>query len=494
MTTTRPTPRPAPPLSQQLRRRKPLADPKAGQQSGPQLARTIGVFQLTMFGVGATVGTGIFFVLQEAVPDAGPAVVVSFLVAGLAAGLSAVCYAELASAIPVSGSTYSYTYHAMGELVAMFVAACVLLEYGVAASAVAVGWSGYFNELLVNTIGVAVPDALSYSPIPYETNTTGLINLPAVVLVALCALLLVRGASESALVNTVMVVIKLAVLVLFAVIAFSAFEVDRFDAFWASGAVGISAAAATIFFSFIGLDAVSTAGEEVRDPQRTLPRALMAALVVVVAIYVLVALAGVGSQPLADFSSEDQQSAGLSVILTNITGSTIPGTVLAAGAVISIFSVTLVTLYGQTRILFAMGRDGMLPERFAEVHPRTLTPTFNTVVVAVVVAVVAGFVPSDYLWDTVSIGTLCAFSVVAIGVLVLRRTQPDLHRPFRVPGYPVTPVLTVVACAYVAYGISSITWVIFLVWVTIVLGFYLLWGRHHAVLGRARPVVEEGRS
>lgn len=484
MTATRSTPRASLPLAQQLRRRKPLADPRGGSHAGPELARSIGVFQLTMFGVGATVGTGIFFVLQEAVPDAGPAVVVAFLVAGVAAGLSAVCYAELASAIPVSGSTYSYAYHGLGELVAMFVAACVLLEYGVSSAAVAVGWSGYFNELLLNTVGWQIPDALSYSPIPFESNTTGLVNLPAMVLVAMCAVLLVRGASESALVNTVMVVIKLAVLVLFAVIAFTAFEGDRFDAFWAAGAAGVSAAAATIFFSFIGLDAVSTAGEEVKDPQRTLPRALMAALAVVVAIYVLVAVAGVGSQPLEEFSSEDQQSAGLSVILTNLTGSTVPGTVLAAGAVISIFSVTLVTLYGQTRILFAMGRDGMLPKRFAEVHPRTLTPTFNTVVVAVVVALVAGFVPSDYLWDTVSIGTLCAFTVVAIGVLVLRRTQPDLHRPFRVPGYPVTPVLTVLACAYVAYGISPITWVIFGVWVAIVLGFYLLWGRHHATLGR----------
>ncbi len=478
------------PLASQLRRRKPLADPRAGTGSGPELARTIGVFQLTMFGVGATVGTGIFFVLQEAVPDAGPAVVVSFLVAGLAAGLSAVCYAELASAIPVSGSTYSYTYHALGEGVAMFVAACVLLEYGVAASAVAVGWSGYFNELLLNTVGFRIPDALSFSPIPFEDNTTGLVNLPAVVLVVLCTMLLVRGASESAVVNTIMVVVKLSVLVLFVVLAFTAFEGDRFEAFWGAGAAGVSAAAATIFFSFIGLDAVSTAGEEVKDPQRTLPLAIMGALVVVVAVYVLVAIAGVGSQPLADFSSDEQQSAGLSVILTNITGSAVPGTILAAGAVISIFSVTLVTLYGQTRILFAMGRDGMLPKRFAEVHPRTLTPRYNTIVVCVVVSLVAGFVPSDYLWDTVSIGTLCAFTVVAVGVLVLRRTQPGLERPFKVPGYPVTPVLTVVACFYVAYGIAPITWVIFLVWVVLVMSFYLLWGRHHAALGRGQHADE----
>ena len=423
------------PLGSQLKRRKPIREQK-GPHDGPELERSFGTFQLTMFGVGATVGTGIFFVLQEAVPDAGPAVIIAFLIAGLGAGLSALCYAEMASAIPVSGSTYSYAYHALGELMAMVIAACVLLEYGVSSSAVAVGWSGYFNELTDSLFGVSLPDSLSYSPIPYEDNVTGLINLPAVVLVLMCMMLLIRGASESAMVNTVMVIIKLAVLMLFVIIGFTAFNGDHFEDFWGAGAAGISAAAATIFFSFIGLDAVSTAGEEVRDPQRALPRAIMGALAVVVTIYVLVAFAGVGAQPVEDFEDPDQQSAGLSVILENITGSSVPGTILAAGAVISIFSVTLVTLYGQTRILFAMGRDGMLPDKFASVNPRTLTPQFNTVVVAIVVALIAGFVPSDYLWDTVSIGTLGAFTVVAIGVIVLRRTHPELPRPFRVPGYP----------------------------------------------------------
>lgn len=468
------------PFRTQLLRRKPIA--LRGGQDGPELERSIGTFSLMMFGVGATVGTGIFFVLQEAVPDAGPAVVVSFLVAGLAAGLSAICYAELASAIPVSGSTYSYAYHSLGELVAMVIAACVLLEYGVSSAAVAVGWSGYFNELTGAVLGVSLPEELSYSPVPYEDSPTGWINLPAVVLVLLCMLLLVRGASESARANTVMVVIKLAVLGLFVVVGLTAFEADRFDAFWGAGAAGVSAAAATIFFSFIGLDAVSTAGEEVRDPQRALPRAIMGALAVVITVYVLVAVAGVGAQPASEFEAPEQQSAGLSVILANITGSSVPGTILAAGAVISIFSVTLVTLYGQTRILFAMGRDGMLPARFAKVNPRTLTPTYNTVVVAVVVALIAGFVPSDYLWDTVSIGTLGAFIVVALGVLVLRRTQPDLERPFRVPGYPVTPVLTVLVCLYVLSGLPAVTWAIFGTWLAVVVGFYLLWGRRHARL------------
>src|SRR6478609_10208696 len=204
---------PVPTLRQQLVRRKPIKLQR-GPHEGPDLKRSFGTFQLMMFGVGATVGTGIFFVLQEAVPDSGPAVIISFLVAGLGAGLSALCYAEVASAIPVSGSTYSYAYHAFGELVAMGIAACVLLEYGVSSGAVAVGWSGYLNELLDNLVGWHLPDALSYSPIPYEDNVTGLVNLPAVLLVVMCTLLLVRGASESARVNTVMVIIKLGVLLM----------------------------------------------------------------------------------------------------------------------------------------------------------------------------------------------------------------------------------------------------------------------------------------
>ena len=198
----------------------------------------------------------------------------------------------------------------------------------------------------------------------------------------------------------------------------------------------------------------------------------------------LIAIGGLAAQPPEDFSDPEQQSAGLSVILENVTGSTITPTILAAGAVISIFSVTLVTLYGQTRILFAMGRDGMLPDRFATVDSRTLTPTFNTIVCGSVVALIGGFVPADYLWDTVSIGTLMAFIVVAGGVLVLRRTQPDLERPFRVPLFPVVPLLTIAVCIYILTGIAAVTWIIFGTWLALVIGFYLAWGRRHAVLGR----------
>ncbi|CCH70865.1 Uncharacterized amino acid permease YfnA [Phycicoccus elongatus Lp2] len=470
-------------LGDQLKRRKPIVFQHTHHQ-GEELARNLSTFQLMMFGVGATVGTGVFFVLGEAVPKAGPAVLVSFLIAGLAAGLSALCYAELASAIPVSGSTYSYAYHAMGELVAVVIAGCVLLEYGVATGAVAVGWSGYFNELLSETIGWRLPQALSISPIPGTDGepTGGLINLPAVVLVLLCMVLLIRGASESARINAIMVLIKLGVLILFAVIGFTAFDADHFSNFFGKGLAGVSAAAGTIFFSFIGLDAVATAGEEVKNPQKALPRAIIGALAIVSGIYLAVAAAGLAAKPVSFFEDSDNAEAGLALILKEITGNEFWSTILSAGAVISIFSVTLVTLYGQTRILFAIGRDGLIPRKFLEVSPKTMTPTFNTIVVAIVVALIGGFVPSDYLWDTVSIGTLVAFSMVAIGIIVMRRTHPDLERPFRIPGYPVTPILTVLACLYILWGLAAITWVIFGIWIAIVLLFYFFYGRHHATL------------
>ncbi|WKG04738.1 amino acid permease [Mycolicibacterium sp. HK-90] len=471
---------PANSLTGQMLRRRPVIGAPVAHGAADHLRRSIGTFQLTLFGVGATVGTGIFLVLQEAVPEAGPAVLISFVLAGIAAGLSALCYAEMASAVPVSGSTYSYAYTTMGEFVAMGVAACLLLEYGVSMSATAVGWSGYLNKLLENLFGWRLPHALSAAP---WGDNPGIVNLPAVVLIVMCALLLIRGASESAAVNTVMVILKLCVLGLFVAVAFTAFSTDHFAGFWHEGFGGITLAASSIFFTFIGLDAVSTAGDEVKNPQKTMPRAIIGALIVVTGVYLLVAFAGLGAQPAEQFGSEEQAEAGLSVMLTNILhGQTWASTILAVGAVISIFSVTLVVMYGQTRILFAMGRDGLLPSMFAKVNPRSMTPVNNTIVVAAVTGTLAGFVPLDYLWDLVSIGTLVAFIVVSIGVIILRVREPGLPRAFKVPGYPVTPILSVIACLMVLYGLPAITWLWFSLWVALALTFYLLWSRHHSAL------------
>jgi amino acid transporter len=433
-----------------------------------------------MFGVGSTVGTGIFVILSVSVPEAGPAVVISFLLAGSAAGLTATCYAELASAVPVSGSAYSYSYAILGELAAVGVAACLLLEYGVSTAAVAVGWSQYLNKLFDNGFGFQLPQIISAAP--WDTRP-GVINLPAIVLIAMCAVLLIRGVSESAKVNAVMVIIKLAVLLLFAAIAFTAFRADRFADFAPFGVSGISLAAGTIFFTYIGLDAVSSAGDEVKEPQHTMPRAIIAAMFIVTGFYILVAVAAMGSQPWQDFKGQD---ADLAAVLEHNTGNVIGSTIVAAGAVISIFSVTLVTMYGQTRILFAIGRDGLLPMTFATVNPRMMTPVSNTVIVAAVLAMLAGLVPLENLAEIVSIGTLIAFIVVSGDVMVLRVREPDLPRGFRVPGYPITPILSVAACVYILSSLHWYTWVGFTVWLTVALVFYLGWGRRHSALNDSR--------
>ena len=469
-------PTPADSLRRQMLRRRPVSGAPVADGASDQLQRTLGTFLLTMFGVGETVGAGIFIVLSQSVPQAGPAVVISFILAGVAAGLAAVCYAEMASAVPVSGSAYSYCYVTLGELPAMGVAACLLLEYGVSTAAVAVGWSQYLNKLLDNVFGFQLPHAISAGP---WDPTPGVVNLPAIVLVAMCALLLIRGASQSAKANAVMVVIKLGVLVVFAAIAFTAFKTSRFTDLAPFGVSGISLATGTIFFAYIGLDAISTAGDEVKDPQHAMPRAIIYALLIVTAIHVLVSVAALGAQPWQEFRGEE---AVLAVILDHITGNTLGSTLVSAGAVISIFSVTLVTLYGQTRILFTMGRDGLLPAMFAKVNPRTMAPVQNTVIVAVAVAVLAALIPLDKLAETVSIGTLAAFIVVSAGVIVLRIQEPDLPRGFRVPGYPVTPILSMAACAYILFSLHWYTWIAFSGWVAVALVFYLVWGRRHSAL------------
>jgi APA family basic amino acid/polyamine antiporter len=467
-------------LREQVLRRKPvtaMTEETGTDTEGGELARTITLFQLSLFGIGATIGTGIFIVLTEAVPIAGPSVVFAFIFAGVVAGLTAICYAELASAVPVSGSSYSYAYATLGEGIAMVVAACLLLEYGVSAAAVAVGWSQYLNELLDNLFGFEIPESLSQAP-----EQGGVFNVPAVVLILLCMSLLIRGASESAKVNAIMVLIKIGVLVLFIVVGVTGWDSDNLSDFTPFGFDGVTSAAGIIFFSYIGLDAVSTAGEEVHNPRRNLPLAIIIALITVTSIYVLVAVVAVAAQPLADFEG---QEAGLSAILESVTGSSWPATVLAAGAVISIFSVTLVVIYGQTRILFAMARDGMIPPFFHRLNPRTLTPVPATIVVAILISLLAGLLPINFLAEMTSIGTLVAFLIVSIGVMVLRRTQPDLPRGFRVPLYPFVPLASIAGCIWIIQDLRAVTIYVFFGWSAVALVWYFFYGRHHAVLGRS---------
>jgi basic amino acid/polyamine antiporter, APA family len=459
-------------LVQEMFRRKPI--PRDGGESETTLKRTIGPFQLTMLGVGSTIGTGIFFILSEAVPVAGPSVVISFLIAGFVAGLCVLCYAELAGSIPVSGSSYTYAYSSLGEMPAMIVAGCLLLEYAVCTAAVAVGWSQYVNQLLHNLFGFQLPDAFSYAP-----DAGGIINLPAIVLIALCASLLVRGTAHSAYVNAIMVVLKVGALVFFAAVAFTGWQSNHFSDFAPFGLGGIMAGSGMIFFSFVGLDAVATAGDEAKNPRRTLPIALLCSLVVITAVYLLVAFAAIGAQKMDEFEG---QSAGLAAILEKVVGASWPGTVVAATAVVSIFSAILVTIYGQTRILYSMSRDGMLPRAFSRVNPRTKTPVFNTVVVSVGIAALAGFLPIDFLSELTSVGTLVAFLVVSASVIILRRRAPELPRRFKVPFYPVLPILSILGCLWILKDLRPVTLVVFVIWTFCVLLFWFFSSRRRSAL------------
>ncbi|MEN0085576.1 MAG: amino acid permease [Leifsonia sp.] len=440
------------------------------------LKRSMGLLHLTTLGIGATIGTGIFFVLSQAVPVAGPAALISFLAAGIVAGLTAICYAELAGAVPVSGSSYSYAYATLGELAAVVVGGCLLLEYGVSAGAVAVGWSEYLNQFLTNVFGMHIPQALAQAP-----EQGGIINVPSVVLVALCTLMLVRGTKESARLNTVMVFVKIAVLLLFIGIAVTGWNVDHFANFWGSGIGGVMSAAGIIFFSYIGLDAASTAGAEVKNPRRNLPLAIIIALVVVTALYVAVGAVAIGAQAPSAFK---EQEAGLSVILQNITQSTWPGTVIAIGAILSIFSITLVVLYGQTRVLYTMSRDGLAPKIFSRVNARTRTPIQNTLIVGGAVALLAGLLPIDFLAEMTSVGTLVAFLVVSVGVIILRRTHPNLPRSFKMPLFPLLPILSIIGCIWIILQLRTITLLVFLIWIAGGLAWYAVYGYRHSKLGK----------
>ncbi|WP_019633766.1 amino acid permease [Actinomadura atramentaria] len=468
------------PLLHSLLRTKPVGDivKEGGEGEGGELKRSMSLLQLTLFSVGATLGTGIFVVLGEAVPLAGPAVVLSFLLAAFTAMFSALSYAELAGTIPVSGSSYSYAYATLGELIAWVSGWCLLLEYAVSVSAVAVGWGQYLNDLFDQAFGFTLPAAISSPP-----GDGGVVNIPAVVIVLLATFLLLRGTSESAVANTIMVLLKIGILLFFCAVAFTAFQSKNTQPFAPMGFAGLSAAGSKVFFSYIGFDAASTAGEEARNPRRDLPLAIVFSLAIVTTVYVLVALAAVGAMPLGEFDAEGSE-ASLSTVLERATGQSWPSIILSLGAVIAIASVVLTVMYGQTRILFAMSRDGLVPPIFQRVNPRTQVPLANTLIVAAFISVLGAAVPLGQLTDATSIGTLFAFAMVNVGVIVLRRTKPDMPRSFHTPLFPVTPLLGVGFCVYLMVKLSGVTWGVFALWTLGGLLAYFLYGRRHSRLAR----------
>ncbi|MDW3683999.1 amino acid permease [Cupriavidus sp. CV2] len=439
------------------------------------LKKVLGPIDLILMGIGAIIGTGIFVLTGTGALTAGPALTLSFVIAALACGFAALCYAEFASAIPVSGSIYTYSYATLGEIVAWMIGWDLLLEYGLATSAVSVGWSGYFQSLMAG-FGLHLPAMLTAAPGAVPGVQT-LFNLPAAVIMLLITWVVSYGVRESARLNNVMVAIKIAVVLLFIGVGVWHVKPANWQPFAPFGLDGIFNAAALVFFAFIGFDAVTSAAEEVRNPRRDLPIGIIGSLAVCTVLYVTVAAIMTGIVPFAKFAGIDHP---VSLALQYAGENWVAGFV-DLGAILGMTTVILVMTFGQTRIIFAMSRDGLLPERLSKVHPVHATPFFATWTVGIVFAFIAAFVPLNVLAELINIGTLSAFTLisVAVAVLVLRKTRPDLPRAFRCPG---VPLLSVGFCVFLMVHLQALTWVAFLAWLAIGLAIYFLYARRNAVL------------
>ncbi len=490
-------------MLQNLLARKPIepaghvdaGEPFEGSLEGEAtLKRTLTARHLVLMGMGAVIGAGIFVVTgQAAAEHAGPAIMLSFVLAGIACGLAGLCYAEFAALLPVSGSAYSYAYSTLGEFVAWFIGWCLVLEYLFAASSVAVGWSSYTVSFLTSSLGLPFPEALANAPIGWtgtEFVATGaIVNLPAILLVAAVAALGYRGVTQSAFVNAVIVAIKVAVIAAF--IGFGAQYID--PANWVPfipesqgpgrfGFDGVTRAAAIVFFAYIGFDAVSTAAGEAKNPQRDMPRGILGSLVVCTIIYIAVCAVLTGmthysllgtAKPVVSALEPYESLAWLK-------------TATEIGAIAGLSSVVLVMLMAQPRIFYTMSRDGLLPKLFGKVHPRHRTPHVSTIIVGVVAAALAGALPLSVLGELVSMGTLLAFSTVCAGVLVLRYTQPGLERPFRVPAAWLICSLGVLTCLYLFWQAFVEHWMVFVGWTIFGLLIYALYGYRNSKLRRAQ--------
>jgi APA family basic amino acid/polyamine antiporter len=449
---------------------------------GTSLRRGIGALDLTALGIGAIIGTGIFVIIGEAIGESGPALVISFVLAGLTCIFSALSYAELASTIPVSGSAYTYAYATMGEGLAWIIGWDLILEYGVSVAAVAVGWGAYLTELLDSLFGITLSESISLPP-----GDGGSVNIPAFFLVLAVAALLISGIRQSARSNTVMVIVKLLVLAFFIIVAATAFDGDNFSNFAPNGWGGIENAAALIFFAYIGFDAVSTGSEESKNPGRDLPIAIIGSLVIATILYILVSVAAVGALPADRLAGQD---APLAIALSEGAGIGWGADIVTFGALVAITSVVLTILYGQTRVAFSMCRDGLLPPRLATVWEKTRTPVILTLVFAIPIAILAAFVPLKEIAELVNIGTLFAFFIVNVAVIWLRRTKPDMERGFRVPFVPVVPIIGALLCVYLMSKLPGTTWVRFGLWLLLGAIIYAIYGYRNS---RLRNDGDDGR-
>ena len=486
------------------------------------LRRSLNKWHLTALGVGATIGAGIFATTGTAIvgdavrPGAGPAIVVSFLITAMTCGFAALCYAEFAAMVPISGSAYTYAYSSLGELVAWIIGWDLIIEYAVGNIGVAIGWSGYFRELLTH-FGVSLPAWLATdyrsahmaaeaiaagatdpsSAYLASALTTGpeifgfpfIANLPAFLVVLCITVVLVIGIRESANSNTAMVVLKIAVILFFCAVGTTLIKPQYWNdpalgGFAPNGWAGISAGAAIIFFSYIGFDATSTAAEEAKDPARDMPFGIIMSLIVCTVLYIVLALVMTGIAPWNKLGTPEPMVTALALADGSPRLLTLSRLIVSLGAVIAMSSVLLVFQLGQPRIFMSMARDGLLPPFLARVHPRFKTPYVGTIITGLFVATFAAFANIAEVVDLTNIGTLFAFVIVSAGVLVLRRLEPDRVRPFRAPWVPFTPVVAILSCLYLMLQLPRLTWIRFGIWLAIGLVIYLLYGVRHSRLQR----------
>jgi APA family basic amino acid/polyamine antiporter len=447
------------------------------EQEGKRLKKALNAWDLTAIGIGCIIGVGIFVLPGvEAAKHAGPGIILSFAVAALACACSALCYAELAAMIPVSGSAYTYGYATLGEIFAWIIGWDLILEYMVGASLVAIGWSAYLVNLLEN-MGINLPHALTAAPFSPFGENPGLFNLPAAFIVLALTGLLVRGIKESSRVNLIVVIIKVSVILFFIVLTVWYVKPENWKPFAPFGWGGIMTAAAIVFLAYVGFDAVSTTAEEAVNPQRDLPIGIMASLIVATTLYMAVAAIMTGIVPYQDLGVADPIALVLNVLKMGWASA-----IISVGAIAGITSVLLVLLLGQPRILFAMSRDGLLPSFLARVHRRFHTPHWATIMTGLIVAVSAALTPIHVVAELCSIGTLFAFMIVCAGVIVLRYTRPEINRPFRVPLTPGLPAVGILLCGYLMANLPFITWMRFLGWMLIGLVIYGFYGFNRSLL------------
>jgi APA family basic amino acid/polyamine antiporter len=472
-----------------------------------QLKRTLGAFDVVMLGIGAIVGAGIFATIGTAAagdptrPGAGPALILSFVLTGIACGFAALCYAEFAAMVPISGSAYTYAYATLGELVAWIIGWDLIIEYAVGNVAVAISWGNYFKTLVSGT-GIVIPDWLStdyrtaahipglFASAPHLFGVPIVFNILAFGIVAAITVVLVVGIRESATINTTMVLLKLVVLGFFVVVGWSYTSAGNFHPFAPNGWAGVQAGAAIVFFAYIGFDAVSTVAEETRNPARDLPIGIIGSLVICTLIYIVVAVVFTGIIPYSvlrqKLATEQAEPLTMALQYANIgKWSNLFVGVVAFGSVVAHTAVLLVFQLGQPRIFFSMARDGLLPPSFARVHPRFRTPYVTTILTGVAVGVCAMFTSIDEMVDLTNIGTLFAFTLVCIGILILRSRDPGRPRAFRTPWVPLVPVLGVSSCLYLMLGLPWITWIRFGLWLVVGLVVYFSYGFRRSAVQQA---------